>query len=202
MVASFTDLLERKYGDTLGDEGQEFIRFANDGAKRMKKMLEDILTLSRVNAGPVDTANADPAEALERALSNLKIAIEESGAEVRHDEFPRVKIDPARLTQLLQNLVGNAIKFRSDAPPRIEVGAIAEGTMCHFTVSDNGIGMDPTHCKRIFEVFRRLHTREKYQGSGIGLSICKRIVEKQGGDIWVETKPSEGSRFHFTLPLA
>jgi len=137
---------------------------------------------------------------LQEALANLMVAIEESGAEVTHDALPTVSGDTTQLAQLLQNLIGNALKFRGQRPPKIHVGAKLEGNEWWFTVADNGIGMEPQYFERVFLVFQRLHTRKEYQGTGIGLAICKKVVERHGGRIWVESDPGQGATFCFTIP--
>ena len=205
MVASYTQLLSRRYKGKLGPEADEFIHFAVDGAQRMQTLINDLLAYSRVGTRgkPFEPVNLN--EILAVIQANLKVAIEESHAEVVvHGELPTIDGDRTQLVQLMQNLVGNAIKFRrADQPPRVEIGATQDAAnegVWHFTVKDNGIGIDPEHHDRIFVIFQRLHTREHYQGTGIGLAVCRKIVERHEGKIWVESREGEGSTFHFTIP--
>jgi len=200
MIASFLQLIERRYADRLDEEGREFIAFAVGGAKRLQKMIDGLLAYSRMERAPAPTSLADTERALARALENLSLQIEEEGAAVTHDQLPAVFVDEGLLVQLFQNLVGNALKFRGPDAPQVHVASVAGPVGWQtFTVSDNGVGFDPQHAERVFGVFRRLHGH-KYPGSGIGLALCRRIVEHGGGRIWVETAPDQGARFHFTLP--
>ncbi|WP_324610396.1 MULTISPECIES: sensor histidine kinase [unclassified Streptomyces] len=207
-VASFCQLLEKRYGDQLDERGAQYIGFAVDGAKRMQVLINDLLTFSRV--GRVQDARETVAMdgPLDRALRNLAAAVEESGAEIiRPERLPDVVGDPTLLTMLWQNLVGNAVKFRSpDRAPRVEV-ALAEGRDAEpgfhtFTVTDNGIGVPAEFAEKVFVIFQRLHGRETYGGTGIGLSLCKKIVEHAGGRIRIDTDHREGTRIVFTLPVA
>ncbi|HXG49715.1 MAG TPA: ATP-binding protein, partial [Methylomirabilota bacterium] len=203
MISSYTQMLERRYHDQLDDKAREYLRYAVDGARRMQELINDLLTYSRLGTRRQPLTEVDMNEVLRRAEANLRIAIEESGARILQDRLPKVAGDLVQLTQLLQNLLGNAIKFRGPAPPEIRVTAApdpaAEGGW-EFRVADNGIGIDRKHFERIFVLFQRLHTREQYAGTGIGLAVCKKIVERHGGRIWVESEPGKGSTFHFTLP--
>ena len=204
MVTNYLQLLQNRYKSQLDNKAQDFIQIAVDGALRMHQLIGDLLTYSRVGTAgkPLGPVNAN--EALKNTLLNLKIAIEESGAKVMSDLLPTVKADMLQLTQLFQNLIGNAIKFRSDKPPEIHVSAQRgpRENEWQFSVRDNGIGIAPKDFDRIFLIFQRLHTREKYPGTGIGLALCKKIVERHGGRIWVESEPGEGTTFHFTIPAA
>ncbi|WP_331738422.1 ATP-binding protein [Streptomyces sp. NBC_01276] len=206
-VASFCQLLEKRYGDRLDERGAQYIGFAVDGAKRMQVLINDLLTFSRV--GRVQDARETVAmdAPLDRALRNLATAVEESGAEItRPERLPDVVGDPTLLTMLWQNLVGNAVKFRSpDRAPRVEV-AVADGPDAEpgfhtFTVTDNGIGVPAEFAEKVFVIFQRLHGRETYGGTGIGLSLCKKIVEHAGGRIRIDTEHREGTRIVFTLPV-
>ncbi|MFD9104704.1 ATP-binding protein [Streptomyces virginiae] len=207
-VASFCQLLEKRYGDQLDERGAQYIGFAVDGAKRMQVLINDLLTFSRV--GRVQDARETVAMdgPLDRALRNLAAAVEESGAEItRPERLPDVVGDPTLLTMLWQNLVGNAVKFRSpDRTPRVEVavagGPDAEPGFHTFTVTDNGIGVPAEFAEKVFVIFQRLHARETYGGTGIGLSLCKKIVEHAGGRIRIDTDHREGTRIVFTLPVA
>ncbi|HEV7423151.1 MAG TPA: CHASE3 domain-containing protein [Mycobacterium sp.] len=205
-VASFCQLLEKRYGDKLDERGVEYIGFAVDGAKRMQVLINDLLTFSRVGRLSITQDDVDLDATLETALGNLTTAIDESGAEiVRPAPLPTVVGDPTLLAMLWQNLVGNAVKFRRDGvEPRIVVECVPgsgdrDGDWL-FTVSDNGIGISEEFVDKVFVIFQRLHGRDAYSGTGIGLALCKKIVEYHGGSIWIDTVYTEGTRFHFTLP--
>jgi signal transduction histidine kinase len=200
MVASYVQLLERDYKGKLGEEADEFIGFAVDGAKRMQALIQDLLTYSRVGRGEVPTEPIELDAAFDRALNNLHAAIEESGASVAAEPLPTVVADESQMTQLLQNLIGNALKFHGDRPVEVRIGAERHNGEWTFGVRDNGIGIDPRHAERVFAIFQRLHTREEYPGTGIGLALCRKIVERHGGRIWVESAPGAGTTFRFTLP--
>jgi signal transduction histidine kinase len=201
MINNYIQLLRQRYQDKLDTSADEFLGFALDGARRMQQLINDLLTYSRVGTQRKEFVPTSCNEALDRALANLSVAIQESNAEIARDALPKVKGDLVQLTQLFQNLVGNAIKFRGDAAPQIHIGAAQKGADWELTVRDNGIGIVEQDFARIFVVFQRLHSREKYPGTGIGLSVCKKIVERHGGRIWVESKPGRGTTFHFTLPM-
>jgi signal transduction histidine kinase len=201
MVNNYLTLLRQRYKDKLDTSADEFIGFALDGGKRMQQLINDLLTYSRLGTQGKELVVTSCNEALDRALSNLSVTIEESKAEISRDGLPKVRGDLVQLTQLFQNLVGNAIKFRSDSPPRVDIGAMQKGADWEFTVRDNGIGIAEQDFNRIFVIFQRLHSREQYPGTGIGLSVCKKIVERHGGRIWIESKPGKGTTFHFTLPV-
>ena len=200
MVTSYTQLLARRYGGQLSKEADEFIRFAVDGAIRMQALINALLTYSRVDTRGRPLIETETGVALDHALENLSLAIRESGAEIDRGPLPRVVGDPVQIMQLFQNVVGNALKFRSpDTAPCITIRAEKEGPFYLFSVSDNGIGIAPQYFERIFTIFQRLHTREEYPGTGIGLALCKRIVERHGGSISVRSSPGEGATFFFTL---
>jgi PAS domain S-box-containing protein len=200
MVASYTQLLWRRYDARLDKDAREFMAFIIDGATRMKQLIEDLLAYSRVGTKGADFAPVSAEVALRRALFNLRTGIEEAGAVVTHDVLPSVPADEGQLAQLFQNLVGNALKFRSDSVPRIHVAVTEKTNEWQFEVRDNGIGIEPQYYERIFMVFQRLHNKGDYPGTGIGLAICKKVVERHGGRIWVESRPNAGSSFYFTLP--
>ena len=201
MVSSYTQLLQRRYGDRLDGDAREFMAFIVDGATRMKQLIEDLLAYSRVGTRGKELKRIPAQDALDRALVNLRLAIESSGAQVTRDPLPEVLADDTQLTQLFQNLVGNAIKFKKpEEPIRVHVGVSDGGAEWRFSVSDNGIGIEAQYYQRIFMVFQRLHTRDEYPGTGIGLAICKKVVDRHRGRIWVESAPGKGSTFHFTLP--
>lgn len=200
MVTSYTQLLKKRYGGQLDADADDFIHFAVEGAERMELLIQDLLDYSHVGSQgrPLVEANLEPV--LDGVLKGLEVAIAESCAEVTHDPMPVVTCDASQVGQVLQNLISNAIRFRGDAPPRIHVGVKQSGDECEFSVSDNGIGVDAEYFDRIFVIFQRLHARDAYSGSGMGLAICKRIVERHNGRMWVESKPGEGATFFFTLP--
>jgi PAS domain S-box-containing protein len=199
-VTGFVQLLRKEYGDRLDANAGTYIGYAVDGVKRMQTLISDLLAYARVGTSDLKPAPTDASAALRQALGNLHQSIQEVGAEITHSELPTVLADQSQLAQLLQNLVGNALKFRSEAPPKIHVVARREGDYWQFSVSDNGIGIDPQFRDHIFEIFRRLHTHKQYAGTGIGLAICKKIVDRHGGRIWVESEPGQGATFYFTLP--
>jgi PAS domain S-box-containing protein len=201
VVASFTQLLARRYKGKLDADADEFIRYAVDGVERMRALILDLLAYSRVSRHGKPFQRVSMEAVLGEALGNLRQAVRETSAEVTHDPLPEVVGDSIQLVQLLQNLVGNAIKFHGATAPCVHVSAAPENVFWRFSVSDNGIGIDPKYFERIFVIFQRLHTRDRYPGTGIGLAICKKIVERHGGRIWVESGPS-GSTFHFTLHAA
>ncbi len=201
MVASYTQLLQRRYQGKLDATADEFIHFAVDGAKRMQAFISDLLQYSRVGTRGKTFVPVDLNEVARRIRANLKIAIEESGTQLTIDPLPALAGDDLQLTQLFQNLVSNAIKFcNKDQPPRIQISARQEGEHWQFSVTDNGIGIAPEYFEKIFVIFQRLHTREEFSGTGIGLALCKRIVERHGGRIWVESEPGRGTVFYFTIP--
>lgn len=201
MVASFTQLLSRRYKGQLDEDADEFIRFAVDGVTRMQNLINDLLAYSRVGTRGNAMELTDAGFTLDRICADLAASIEESGAAVTRAELPSVWVDPTQFGQLLQNLVANAIKYRAPGrAPEVSVSAVRQAGGWHFTVKDNGIGIDPDYFERIFIIFQRLHGKEDYQGTGIGLAICKKIVERHGGHIWVDSEPRNGSAFHFTIP--
>jgi signal transduction histidine kinase len=200
MVAIFTQLLGERLHDKLDEESARYMGFVVEGATRMQAMIEDLLAFSRVGRGGIRRLATDCELVLQKALGNLAGAIEESGATVSREVLPVVSADPGLLLQLFQNLIANAIKFRSGEPPRIEVSASEGENEWTFAVRDNGIGIAPEYAENIFVIFRRLHTRQEYPGNGLGLAICKKVVEQHGGTIWVESQPGLGSTFKFTLP--
>ena len=200
MVASYTQLLSRRYKGKLDADADQFIAFAVDGASRMQRLIQDLLAYSRVGTKGKDLSETSGEDALQRALLNLRGAINDSGAEVTHDPLPNVLADAMQLTQLFQNLVGNAIKYQNSGIPRVHISATGNGgTTWTFAVKDNGLGIDPQHFDRIFGMFQRLHKRDEFAGTGIGLAICKKIVERHGGNISVESQPGQGSTFRFAL---
>ncbi|MEO5956281.1 MAG: ATP-binding protein [Nitrospiraceae bacterium] len=201
MVASYTQLLARRYKGKLDSDAEEFIGYAVDGANRMQRLINDLLAYSRVTSQGKVFERVDCNGLLEEVLGNLRVAVEESRAVVTHDPLPTVMADGRQLGQLFQNLISNAIKFRSGEPPQVYVSAERRTGEWLFSVRDNGIGVDPQYAERIFVIFQRLHNREEYPGTGIGLAICKKIVERHGGRIWVTSQTGQGAAVHFTLPI-
>jgi len=202
MISSYMQLLAERYRGRLGSDADDFIHYAVDGVHRMEKLLDALLDYARVGARARPFEEVATREVLEDVKRNLVLAIEDSGAVVEADELPRVRADPTQVAQLLQNLIANAIKFRGERRPLVQLSATLDGGQWRFCVRDNGIGIDPKHRERVFGIFERLHTSSEYPGTGIGLSICKRIVQRHGGRIWVESEPGRGSHFYFTLPAA
>jgi len=200
LVTSYTQLLAQRYRSKMDADADEFIGFAVDGAKRMSAMIDGLLQYSRVRSAMAAGEPTDCEAVLQRALGNLRVAVEESGAEITHGPLPTVKGNAVLLQQLFQNLVGNAIKFRGASPPRVHISAESQGDEWCFSARDNGIGIERQYADRIFVVFQRLHGGGEYPGSGIGLAIARRIVEQHGGRMWVESQPGEGATFYFTLP--
>ncbi|MGI8330722.1 sensor histidine kinase [Actinomadura scrupuli] len=202
-VASFCQMIERRYADQLDDRGRQYIDFAVDGAKRMQLLINDLLTFSRVGRHRTPEP-VDMTDILGRALDNLTAIREETGAEITSDPLPHVTGDRTELVQLLQNLIGNAVKFHGDEPPKVRIGVREDGGMWEFSCSDNGIGIDPRYGDRIFVIFQRLHAKDLYEGTGIGLAMCKKIVENHGGRIWLEAPegPVTGTTIRWTLPSA
>jgi PAS domain S-box-containing protein len=199
-VASCVQLLQKRYEGQIDARADEFITHAVDGTKRMQTLINDLLAYSRISTHAQEFAATNCEVVLDAAMANLMVAIAESGAAVTADALPVVSGDATQLTQLFQNLLGNALKFRGERLPRIHVGAVCQDGEWKFSVADNGIGMEPQYFERVFLVFQRLHTRKEYQGTGIGLAICKKVVERHGGRIWAESVPGGGATFCFTIP--
>ena len=198
-VTSFTQLLAQRYQGKLDPDADKIIGFAVDGAKRMEALIRDILTYSRlsVKGKPFEHINCE--EILDVSLKNLQLLIQETGTTICRHPLPTLLADQLQLVQLFQNIIGNAIKYRSEKPPEIEVGVESQDSQWLFYIKDNGIGISPNHFNRIFAIFQRLHTREQYPGTGIGLAICQKIVNRHDGQIWVESEPGRGSTFYFTM---
>ena len=200
MVSSYVALLGRRYDGQLDDRADKYIHFAVDGANRMQRLIHDLLAYSRVGTRGGELTPTDTASVLRETLSNLEVAIGESEAEVVYSDLPSVMGDPSQLRQLFQNIIGNALKFRSENRPRVQLAAKRDGDQWTFSIRDNGVGFDQRYAERVFGVFKRLHRNADIPGTGIGLAICQRIIERHGGRIWAESKLGEGSCFYFTLP--
>jgi signal transduction histidine kinase len=201
MVSGYVQLLARRYNGKLDADAEEFISYAVDGAKRMQQLINDLLAYSRVGTRDKDFELTDCEVVFGHILANLQVAIEESGAVVTHDPLPTIMADVSQITQLFQNLIGNAIKFHGEELPRVHVSVEKKENEWLFSVRDNGIGIDPEYFDRIFVIFQQLHSRTEYPGAGIGLAISKKIVERHGGRIWVDSQPGKGSTFYFTIPV-
>ncbi len=199
-IVSFSQLLERRYKERLSPDADEFIGFIVDGTKQMQALVQDLLEYSRINTQATMFRTMDSAKVLDRVIQNLYSSIQESHTIIKSSSLPMVYADPEQVSLIFQNLISNSIKFHSNEPPLIHISAENNGEMWKFAVQDNGIGIDSAFYDRIFVIFQRLHTRDKYTGTGVGLAIVKRIVERHGGRIWVESEVGKGSTFFFTLP--
>ena len=202
MVASYLQLVEKRYKDKLDRDGEEFIGYAVDGAVRMKRMINDLLTYSRVSTRTSLFELTSCEELLTQVLSNLEIAIKNSDVLITHDPLPTVTANRTQLMAVFQNLIGNAIKFQADRQPHVHISTRREENEWLFSIQDNGIGIAPENAERAFAIFGRLHPVDKYPGNGIGLAICKKIVERHGGRIWFDSQPGEGTTFFFTIPTS
>jgi light-regulated signal transduction histidine kinase (bacteriophytochrome) len=200
MVSSYVQLLAQRYEGHLDEKAHKYIDYAVDGAARMQQLIEDLLLYSRAgtHGGPLEPTDSDAA--LAAAARSLATAVEQEKAVITHDDLPVVRADAAQLAQVFQNLLSNAVKFHGEEPPRVHVSAEDKGSEWVLSVRDNGIGIDPQYADRVFVIFQRLHTRQEYAGTGIGLAVCQRIIERHGGRIWFESEPGVGSTFHFTIP--
>src|SRR5262245_4387876 len=202
LVSSFVQLLAQRYHGRLDTDADEYIGYVVEGTRRMSQLLQDLLSYARLEAGQDTRAPTDLERVVADTLQILQPAITESGATVTHGRLPTVVADGRQIGQVVQNLLSNALKFRGPEPPRVQLWARRQGAEWIIAVQDNGIGIEPRYAQRIFGMFERLHTRTAYSGSGIGLAICKRIIERHGGRIWVESEPGKGATFFFTLPTA
>ena len=200
MVSSYTQLLAKRYEGQLDEKTQKYIHYAVDGAIRMQTLINDLLAYSRIGTRGQPLEPTDSHAALGEAMRNLVALIAENRAIITNDNLPTVRADASQLVLVFQNLLANAIKFRGADTPSIHVSAQDRGREWVFAVKDNGIGIEPQHAERVFVIFQRLHTREEYPGTGIGLAVCKRIVERHGGKIWFESEPGNGTTFFFTIP--
>jgi signal transduction histidine kinase len=201
MVATYTQLLAERYEGKLDENADKYIHYAVEGALRMQTLVKDLLAFSRVGRKQETPRETDCNLVVRNVIANLRSLIQETGARISYEALPVLVADPSELPQLFQNLIGNAIKFRRAEPPEIRITAKKNKKEWLFSVEDNGIGIEPQHAQDVFVIFKRLHTREEYPGSGIGLAICKKIVEHNQGRIWVESQPGLGSRFQFTWPF-
>ena len=200
MVSSYVQLLERRYSGQLDERAEKYIYFAVDGATRMQRLITDLLAYSRVGTQGGELSPTDTSPVVDEALSNLEVALADSNARVVYPDLPQVTADSSQLVQLFQNLIGNALKFKSGERPRVEVRAERDGSYWLFSVRDNGVGFDQKYADRVFGVFKRLHRNRDIPGTGIGLAICQRIIDRHGGRIWAESTPGKGATFYFTLP--
>lgn len=200
-IQSYLQLFERRHGEHLEGDAREFVDFAIGGAVRMRQLIVDLLTYARVSSQAEPFEPTDVTQVVDEVVGGLKVAIEEAGASVVYEKLPNVMVDKRQIAQLLQNLIVNAIKFRRQEAPRITVKAREDGNQWLFSVEDNGIGMEPKYAEKIFVIFQRLHGRDEFAGTGIGLAICKKIVGRHGGKIWVEASTDVGSTFFFTIPV-
>jgi PAS domain S-box-containing protein len=201
MVNIFSQLLEQKYKDNLDDKADEYIGFIVDGAHHMKELIDDLLAYSRITTHAKELEPVNLEKVLNTVLSNLSVSIKENNVKIHHDPLPTLLADPTQIGQVFQNILANAIKFQGEDEPVIEINTKMDDDEWIFTFKDNGIGIDPEHQEQIFGVFSRLHTREEFPGTGIGLSICQKIINRHGGRLWVESELNKGSTFYFTLPL-
>ena len=201
MVASYTQLLARRYKGRLDSDADDFIAFAVDGSNRMQRLINDLLAYSRAGVSGAKPRRISSERALHSALTNLLATIAESGATVTHDALPEVVMDDTQLTQIFQNLIGNAVKYRGADSPRVHVSATTRmGAESIFSVRDNGLGIESQYFEKIFVLFQRLHGQGEFEGTGIGLAICKKMIDRLGGRIWVESQANQGSTFHFAVP--
>jgi light-regulated signal transduction histidine kinase (bacteriophytochrome) len=200
MVASYTQLLARRYQGKLDEKADRYVAYAVDGATRMQTLIRDLLTYSRVGTRGQAPREVDSGKIVRDVLKDLRGALRDSGGKVEVADLPHLQADPTQLHQVFLNLVGNALKFQGEAPPRVAISARWVEDVWEFRVKDQGIGIDPDHAERIFQVFQRLHERDRYPGTGIGLALVKKIVERHGGRLGVESKLDEGATFWFTWP--
>ena len=199
MVTNYLELLEHRYGDDFDEEADEFVAFAVDAAERMQAMVEGLLTYSRIDGQDTSFGPVDLGDVVADVVRDLGMRIDEADTEITVEPLPTVRGDASQLRQVFQNLLDNAIEYSGDEPPRVAIDAERAGDECVVSVSDEGIGIDPTDADRVFDIFQRLHTNEEHEGTGIGLALCERIVDRHGGDIWVDSDPGDGTTFSFTL---
>jgi PAS domain S-box-containing protein len=200
VIAGFVKLLAKRYKGQLDDEAEQFINYTVDGVKTMEMLIKDLLEYSRVQSNGMALKPSDCDKLVKECVKSLQTVIEESGAKVTYDSLPNVKADASQLVRVFQNLISNAVKFHGDEKPKVHISAEKKENEWVFSIRDNGIGINPKQAERIFLIFQRLHTKEEYPGTGVGLAICKRIIEHHGGRIWVESEVGRGSTFFFTIP--
>jgi light-regulated signal transduction histidine kinase (bacteriophytochrome) len=201
VVAGFVNLLAKRYKGKLDEKADEFIESVINGTKRMQVLIKDLLDYSRVGSADRSFKPTDCLSVLDKAIFNLQIAIQESGAVITHDDLPTKMADSSQFIRLFQNLIGNAIKFRGEEAPRVHISAKQKEDEWIFSFKDDGIGIDPKFSDQIFVMFQRLHAKKEYRGTGIGLATCKKIIERHRGRIWVKSKPGKGSFFFFSIPI-
>jgi PAS domain S-box-containing protein len=199
-VAVYSEIVAKRYHNLLDADGRQFLGFLTEGGRRLATLIDDLLAYTRAGVVDINMTPVDSSGALRHALSSLAEAIRENDATVVYDPLPQVYMGESHLQQVFQNLIGNALKYRTEEPPQIHISAVYQGAAWLFSVQDNGIGIDPHYKEKIFGVFKRLHRDQKYSGTGIGLAICQRVVERYGGRIWVESSPGQGATFFFTVP--
>ena len=199
-VAGFVSLIQRQLQKSINEKTKEYMKFTVDAVHRMQTLIDGLLEYSRIDTRGKPPEKVDSVKSLENALLSLQASIKESGVKITSDKLPTISIDPLQFTQLFQNLIGNAIKFRSNKQPQVRISASRQGNTWTFAVKDNGIGIESQYAERIFMIFQRLHTHKQYPGTGIGLSLCKKIVERHGGKMWMESEPGKDSTFYFTIP--
>jgi light-regulated signal transduction histidine kinase (bacteriophytochrome) len=200
MVTSYLGLLEKKFGSDLNPQAKEYMSFAVDGSQRMKRLIDDLLQYSRVDSQPIVLEEVDMNEVAKVVVEDNQVSIAETEAEIIIDPLPVICADKTQMKQLLTNLISDAIKFHDSKPPKVEVSAITYQREFVFSIKDNGIGIDPKYADKLFKMFQRLHTKEEYPGTGIGLAIVKKIVDRHHGRIWFESEPGKGTTFFFTIP--
>ena len=202
MISSYTQLLEKRYKDKLDADANDFIHYAVDGAIRMQKLINDLLDYTRISSRGKNFEQVDSSYILGHVISNLQLLISENTALITNDDLPNIRADESQILIVFQNLIGNAIKFNKKTElPKIHISCKKKNNLYEFSVRDNGIGMEMQYHERVFTIFQRLHSVKDYPGTGIGLSICKRIIERHGGTIWFESKINEGTTFYFTIPF-
>ena len=200
MISSYVQLLSKRYMDKLDADADDFINYVIDGTRRMQDLINDLLTFSRIGKKGMDFKAIDSGTILEHVLENLQTTIKEAKAVITHEQMPIIIADSSQLVQLFQNLLSNALKFKGKEAPRIHISTEKKDDAWIFSIHDNGIGIDPEYAERIFIIFRRLHSKTEYEGTGIGLAICKKIVERHGGHIWIKSESGRGSAFYFSIP--
>jgi light-regulated signal transduction histidine kinase (bacteriophytochrome) len=200
MVSSFIQLLRKRYQDELDEDANEFINYALEGVDRMRGLINDLLRLSRVETRGKSFEKVNMNSILKNVLTDLSPSITEKNATITKDPLPEIVADRTQMRKVLQNLISNALKFHGESPPNIHISGESKENKWVFSVKDNGIGIDPQYFDRIFKIFQRLHTRDEYEGTGIGLAVCKKIIQRHNGEIWVKSEKNKGSTFYFSIP--